>query len=1378
MKTRLLLFIAFFALLSARMSATEQLWVGQTYQCFMEDYADMSLSWVNISWSVDYGLYENYSGSYVRTVSFSEYKSGTYNVTVKWTQTDMSDSFAPFYHKSHTWSFTCRDNPLNMSQTSIELAEGDTKQLNCSFTYNNNYTQGISYKSSNPNVATVSTSGLVTAKAAGTAIITASSASSKNDVTCTIIVTSAGVKVTSVSLNKSTMSLQVGEKETLTATVKPDDAANKSVTWSSSNTSVTAVSSSGQVEAKAIGSATITCKANDGSGVSASCSVTVIEQPIDPTGISIVENLTMKLEDVYTIPYTLSPSNATTTVTWDSDNKSVATISSDGKVTPVSTGTATIIATTSNGLTASCKLTVIDNVKPLQVSIDKIFTGDLYSMMLKTDKSLWAWGCNTYRRLGVSGSDRLTPVKVADGVTYVAAESCNMILRTDGSLWVVGYIPTGLFTDISWDTTTFPGISAKKVMEGVASVAVAEYHIHILKQDGSLWACGQNVDGVLGDGTTEKKTTPVKVMDDVKNVFAGYHHMMALKKDGSLWAWGQNKYGQLGDGTTERKLTPIKLMDGGVDSVAAGCEHTMILKTDGTLWACGNNNFHGQLGDGTTTRRITPVQVMSGVKQVSSTWLHTMILKTDGSLWACGYNEYGQLGNNTTTSFGTPTSTPVKVMDGVASVKAATCHTIILKTDGSLWACGDNRFGQLGDGTTVPRSTPIKIAEYGEDVVAEINATNFPDEAFRNWLLERNYGKDGKLTEKEISSITSIDVSGTLDSPGSISSLKGIEFFTALKSLYCDYNKLTSLDVSKNTALTTLHCYNNQLTSLDVSKNTALTSLLCYRNLLTSLDVSKNTALTYLACQRNNLIYLDISKNLALKTFAPGGNPLKEIDVSNNTELEGLYCFDNQLTHLDVSKNTKLTVINCYRNSIKGKAMDDFINSLPTNTTSDAFTLSVYNNTERDEGNVMTKSQVAAAKAKGWMPKYHNGTEMVEYEGSDEESALKGDVNQDNAVNGTDLVALSNIVLGRKEQTAAADVNGDGSVNGTDIVALSNIILGRSNAPRRAPSTSAYLSVDESFDIKAGEEKELLINLTNPQDEITLVQFDLHLPTGLSIKKSGSDLDFDIAGRTSWRKHTLDASEVSGAYRFLLYSSSNTLIEGTSGAIIKLTVVADNSFSGGKIVIDNTLLVSPDEKETKPEAYEYTIGGGETPDDGSAKLSIEPFDIMASAEKELLIDLTNPQDEITLVQFDLHLPTGLSIKKSGNDLDFDIAGRTTWRKHTLDASEVSGAYRFLLYSSSNTLIEGTSGAIIKVTVVADNSFSGGKIVIDNTLLVSPDEKETKPAAYEYTIGEGTGISTITMDATKNAPIYNLSGQRLTTPQKGINIINGKKVVIK
>ena len=162
----------------------------------------------------------------------------------------------------------------------------------------------------------------------------------------------------------------------------------------------------------------------------------------------------------------------------------------------------------------------------------------------------------------------------------------------------------------------------------------------------------------------------------------------------------------------------------------------------------------------------------------------------------------------------------------------------------------------------------------------------------------------------------------------------------------------------------------------------------------------------------------------------------------------------------------------------------------------------------------------------------------------------------------------------------------------------------------------------------------------------------------------------------------------------------------------------------------------------------------------------------------MVIDMTNPDDEITLVQFDLRLPAGLSVKQTGGEYDYDITGRTTWRKHSLDANATNGIIRFLLASSSNATLSGTEGAIITMTLKADNSFTGGAVKLENILLVTPEEKEIKQSDVSYTIGT-TGIESIAADSIeKDAPIFSLSGQRLDKPRKGINIIGGKKVIVK
>ena len=206
---------------------------------------------------------------------------------------------------------------------------------------------------------------------------------------------------------------------------------------------------------------------------------------------------------------------------------------------------------------------------------------------------------------------------------------------------------------------------------------------------------------------------------------------------------------------------------------------------------------------------------------------------------------------------------------------------------------------------------------------AASDATDFTaqfDEAFAKELQKQGIIADAEHITPEdmekIAAITELDVSGTEDAPGALTSLQGIEYFESLTFLKCDSNQLTTLDVSANTALTFLKCDSNQLTSLDVSANTALTYLYCHSNQLTKLDVSANTALTYLSCSSNSLTKLDVRQHTELINLSCSSNSLTSLDVSRNTALTDLWCESNQLTELNVSANTALTQLVCNANQL------------------------------------------------------------------------------------------------------------------------------------------------------------------------------------------------------------------------------------------------------------------------------------------------------------------------------------------------------------------------------------------------------------------------------------------------------------------------------
>ena len=249
---------------------------------------------------------------------------------------------------------------VSLNKSATTLTEGESETLTATITPSNaTGDKTVKWSSSNEAVAAVDSNGKVTAKKAGTAVITVTSSNGKT-AGCTVTVKQKEIAITGISLNKSTTSLTEGESETLTATITPSNATgDKTVKWSSSNEAVAAVDSNGKVTAKKAGTAVITVTSSNGK--TAGCTVTVKQKEIAITGISLNKSTTSLTEgESETLTATITPSNATgdKTVKWSSSNEAVAAVDSNGKVTAKKAGTAVITATSSNGKSASCTVTV------------------------------------------------------------------------------------------------------------------------------------------------------------------------------------------------------------------------------------------------------------------------------------------------------------------------------------------------------------------------------------------------------------------------------------------------------------------------------------------------------------------------------------------------------------------------------------------------------------------------------------------------------------------------------------------------------------------------------------------------------------------------------------------------------------------------------------------------------------------------------------------------------------------------------------------------------------------------------------------------------------------------------------------------------------
>ncbi len=358
----------------------------------------------------------------------------------------------------------------------------------------------------------------------------------------------------------------------------------------------------------------------------------------------------------------------------------------------------------------------------------------LYCLMLSGVVAMTVLsGCGADQTYTVSGKFT-SGGRALSGVTVTLSGDANMTTVTDTN-------GNYAFTDIARGTyivtptltsyTTFIPPYRNVFLDGLDAIgfsfsrssqgrtAAGNAHTVALKNDGTVWAWGNNSNGQLGNGTMTSTSVPVQISGLTAVILAaGTAHTVALKNDGTVWTWGDNTYGQLGNGSITQSLVPLPVESlANIIAIAAGSTHTAALRNDiidVSIWMWGNNN-DGQLGIGSTDQSLVPVQTpglsgvtagVSGIVAIAAGSAHTAALMNDGTVWTWGNNSNGQLGiGNTQQSL---VAVQVSGMTNAMAVAAGSLHTLVMENDDSVWGWGSNGNGQLGDGTTTDRLTPVE----------------------------------------------------------------------------------------------------------------------------------------------------------------------------------------------------------------------------------------------------------------------------------------------------------------------------------------------------------------------------------------------------------------------------------------------------------------------------------------------------------------------------------------------------------------------------------------------------------------------------------------------------------------------------------------------
>ena len=391
-------------------------------------------------------------------------------------------------------------------------------------------------------------------------------------------------------------------------------------------------------------------------------------------------------------------------------------LASFADLTVDSPGTSYTLTATSGVLGAAASLPFDVSPKPVASTLA---SGDEHTCAVSVAGAAYCWGRNFEGELG-DGTDgtitwRTSPVAVAGGLVFQSIgrgiyHTCG--LTTGGATYCWGW---NLYGQLG-DGSTINRFSPVPVAGGFVFQAISggESHICGLTTGGVAYCWGTNDSGKVGDGTTIRRTSPVPVAGGLvfQTISAGLYHTCGLTTGGAAYCWGWNfPFGMLGDGTVTWRTSPVPVAGGLVfQTISAGLYHTCGLTTGGDAY-CWGFNRHGQLGNLIPYEAETrPVPVVGGLvrKAISPGYDHTCGLTTGGAAYCWGLNDHGQLGDGGRANMA---AYPIAVAGGLVfqAISAGSSHTCGLTSVGSIYCWGRNHHGQLGDGTTTDRLSPVRV---------------------------------------------------------------------------------------------------------------------------------------------------------------------------------------------------------------------------------------------------------------------------------------------------------------------------------------------------------------------------------------------------------------------------------------------------------------------------------------------------------------------------------------------------------------------------------------------------------------------------------------------------------------------------------------------